>query len=242
MLDQLWKLSPPLRSPRPAWYGMMQTVQQGTHPGKSSVLFLPMIDMNPSDPSCIYSTMKFICAQARKYKFTPILTFDQPLWWKSMTIIQQATAESELKSIVLRLGGLHMQMSFLGSMGHLMAGSGLREVLETIYAENAVGHILTGKAIARAVRAHFIVDAALNVMLMSETFNIHHTQEGETRDEEEGMQEEEIRDEERPLQEEVTGQHEEMAMEFEEEEIRDDVAMDANQHLIDPDLEEAGNV
>jgi hypothetical protein len=40
-----------------------------------------------------------------------------------------------------------------------MAGSGLQEVLELIYASNAVVHILSGKAIGRAVRAHLIVDA-----------------------------------------------------------------------------------
>ena len=46
------------------------------------LLFLLIIDMNPSDLSCIiYSQMKFICAQAGRYRFTPIITFDQPLWW-----------------------------------------------------------------------------------------------------------------------------------------------------------------
>ena len=30
-----------------------------------------------------------------------------------------------------------MQMSFLGSIGHLMAGSGLQELLEVVYAGNA---------------------------------------------------------------------------------------------------------
>ncbi|KAK3752452.1 hypothetical protein QZH41_013499, partial [Actinostola sp. cb2023] len=58
-------------------------------------------------------------------------------------------------------------MSFLGSIGHLMAGSGLKELLELIYAPNAVEHMLAGKAVARAVRGHLIVDAALNAMLYS---------------------------------------------------------------------------
>jgi len=53
-----------------------------------------------------------------------------------------------------------------------MAGSGLREVLELIYAFNAVGHIMIGKAIARAVRAHLIVDAALNALLYSEALEV----------------------------------------------------------------------
>ena len=56
-LDILWKSSFMFGSQRPAWSGVMQFVQRdGDHPGKSSVMFLPMIDMNPSDASCIYST------------------------------------------------------------------------------------------------------------------------------------------------------------------------------------------
>ena len=33
-----------------------------------------------------------------------------------------------------------MEIRFLGSIGYLMAGSGLQEVLEVIYAGNAVKH------------------------------------------------------------------------------------------------------
>ena len=95
-----------------------------------------MID--PSDPSCIYTTMKFISSQARRYDATPILTFDQPLYWKALTIIQSQPDGSDLKGMVLRLGGFHMQMSFLGSIGHLMAGSGLQELLEVVFTGNAV--------------------------------------------------------------------------------------------------------
>ena len=42
-------------NPRPFWKGMMQLVHQGRHQGKSSVTFLPMIDMNPSDVTCVPS-------------------------------------------------------------------------------------------------------------------------------------------------------------------------------------------
>ena len=52
-----------------------------------------------------------------------------------------------------------------------MAASGLQEVLELVYAKKAVGHMLTGKAVARAVRGHFLVDAALNTLLVCITFN-----------------------------------------------------------------------
>ena len=166
--DLLWKASclykPPMSS---SWSGMMQAIHNGDHPGKSSVHFLPMIDMNPSDPNCVYSTLKFICEQAKRYNITPIVTFDQPLWWKAFTIINGDADSSELQSVVLRLGGLHIMMSFLGCVGHIMAQSGLQELLGTIYADNAVVHMLTGKAISRAIRAHVLLDSALNTKLFA---------------------------------------------------------------------------
>jgi hypothetical protein len=147
---------------------MMQFVHAGPHPGKSSVIFLPMIDMNPSDATCIYSTLHFISDHAKARNTTPILTFDQPLWYKAQAIILEETENSELKKVIFRLGGLHTEMSFLGSIGHLMSGSSIEDAMEAIYASNTVGHILSRKAIARAVRAHTLIDSALNGLLLSE--------------------------------------------------------------------------
>jgi len=150
----------------------MQSFHQGSHQGQSSVTFLPMIDMNPSDETCIYSTLKFVMEHARHNIRTPIITFDQPLYWKAFKIIHTEPAGSALSNVIVRLGGFHAEMSFLGSIGHLMAETGLRELFELIYASNAVDHILSGKAIARAVRAHLLVDAALNALLYSEALQL----------------------------------------------------------------------
>ena len=46
-----------------------------------------------------------------------------------------------------------------------MAGSGLQQLLEVVFAQNSVTHTLTGKAIARAVQGHFLADAILNAEL-----------------------------------------------------------------------------
>ena len=46
-------------------------------------------------------------------------------------------------------------------MGSMMKGSGLEEVLEKAYGPNVVNHIISGKAFARVLRAHFLVEAAL---------------------------------------------------------------------------------
>ena len=120
---------------------------------------------------CVYSTLKYIEDHASCYNVTPIITFDQPLWWKALMVVVTEPVGSGLRN-VLRLGGFHTEMSFLGCIGHLMAASGLQELLEVIYASNAVVHMLTGKAIARAVRGHFITDAALNALILSNTFHV----------------------------------------------------------------------
>ena len=49
---------------------------------------------------------------------------------------------SDLRGIVLCLSGFHTEMNFLGCIGHLMDSSGLQEMLESIYAPNAVIHML----------------------------------------------------------------------------------------------------
>jgi len=65
-----------------------------------------------------------------------------------------------------------MEMSFLGIIGHLMAGSGLQELLEIVYDSNSVCHMLTGKAISGAVRGHMLKDAALNTILVADAYNV----------------------------------------------------------------------
>lgn len=61
-LGILWKTSLPLlfNITPTAWAGLMQAVHQGNHKEKSSITFLPMIDVNPSDVTCISFSLKFV--------------------------------------------------------------------------------------------------------------------------------------------------------------------------------------
>lgn len=57
--------------------------------GKAEVLMLPIIDLSPTDMSCIYSTLRFVESQAKDLGVeTPVITFDQPLWIKATEIIE----------------------------------------------------------------------------------------------------------------------------------------------------------
>ena len=146
----------------------MESVLDGSHPGKSAVHIMPMIDEKSSDYSCIYTTMVTIAKEAKRYGKHPILTIDQLLYWKAMEI-QKHEKDSTVSKIVLILGSFH---SFLGSIGHLMMGTGLQLLLEQVYAENTVPHILSGKAVSRARRAHMLAVCALEGLKVAQIYDI----------------------------------------------------------------------
>jgi len=148
--------------PRPNWSGFMQHIFSDEQHSKSEVLLLPIIDLNPSDETCVYSTLIYVQSQAARLNIlTPCITFDQSLWLKAVDIIK-----TKSMNIVCRLGGFHTMMSFMGRIPTMMKGSGLEEALETVYGPNAVAHMITGKAVARALHGHFLVEAALVNKLM----------------------------------------------------------------------------
>ena len=157
-----WMFSNATR-PRPNWSGFMQHIFSGEQATpKSEVIRLPIIDLNPSDEICVYSTLLYIQSQAERLNIpTPCITFDQPLWLKAVEIIKAKSL-----NIVYRLGGFHTMMSFMGSIVSMMKSSGLEEALETAYGPNAVTHMISGKAVSRALRGHCLVEAALVNKLM----------------------------------------------------------------------------
>lgn len=139
--DLLWQVAwffASKENPRPNWSGFMQQTTCSNYIyEKATVKFLPIIDLNPSDETCINSTLHFVIKQAEKLGIpTPFITFDQPLWLKATGIIKDQNL-----NIMCRLGGFHTLMSFLGSIGKLMAGSGLEEVFEEVYAEHHLHHL-----------------------------------------------------------------------------------------------------
>jgi hypothetical protein len=56
------------------------------------------------------------------------ITFDQPLFIKAVDIVRA----SGLK-VVVRLGGFHTLMNFLGAVGGVMDGSGIDEAFQVNY-------------------------------------------------------------------------------------------------------------
>ena len=90
------------------------------------------------------------------YKAPAIVTFDLPLFIKASRIVKEQKLD-----VVVRLDGFHFLKSYHGCIDYIMEGSGLAEAMEVVYGPNTVKYILKGAAYSKALRAHFLTDAAL---------------------------------------------------------------------------------
>ena len=77
-LDLLMKIARTLRSDAPWWLGVMEAVSIGSHAGQATVRFLSMIDLHPTNMTCIYSSICFISRECERHNCTPVITYLRP--------------------------------------------------------------------------------------------------------------------------------------------------------------------
>lgn len=144
----------------PGWSGFMEEATKDLPFHRSKVICLPFINYPPSQYDTVLTSLRMANEKCRATgQKTCFVTFDQPLYIKAKEIL--ANSGPELNNVVARLGGFHLLMSFLGTIGSIMGGSGLKELFATIYAENSIDKMMSGRAYARAVRAHTLSQLAL---------------------------------------------------------------------------------
>lgn len=147
---------------QPGWHGFMYNLTNNESSCESTYIkAVPFINMDPTNMSTIYTALSFAAEQSRLQKQTCIVTFDQPLFLKASEIVTNAEMNSDIGKIVVRLGGFHLLMSFMGSIGRIMEGSGLEKLWETVYGESTVVHMMSGHAYARCVRAYTLTASSL---------------------------------------------------------------------------------
>lgn len=67
---------------------------------------------------------------------------------------------------VIRLGVVHLPMSYLGAIGYIITGSVLKDLFTTVHAENSVEKMLAGHAYDRAIHAYILCHLALGHLVM----------------------------------------------------------------------------
>ncbi len=136
---------------------------QGVKP-HTKAMYTPLIDMTPSDPT----TMKTTILEARRLtekagQVATIFTADLQLFCVGLNV-KWADPELFGENFILRLEGMHFLMSYVGAVGVLMAGSGLEKVMKAAF--GGVTKMLTGKNFPQNTRAlRIVVEQLLHEIL-----------------------------------------------------------------------------
>ena len=143
-LDAAWMIGYVLSlKPCLPWSGFMKSVTSCEHSSPSRIEVLPFINLEPSNPSTIYTALCYAQKLCDDNNLRVcIVTFDQPLYQKASEIV---ASSNQLQTVVVRLGGFHLLMSYMGSIGHIMGGSGIEDLWKCVYAKDSVAHMVTGE-------------------------------------------------------------------------------------------------
>ena len=151
---------------KPGWTSFNQK-QSTTEPNETSIGHMPIILALAHEFDTLNTVVKRCMFVSEHFGQTyTVITVDQALYCKLMEL-KWKIPDFNVKLIV-RLGGLHISMSFLKTIGKHMAGSGLYEawIESGLLGEGAAELVFSGKAYSKAMRTHKITVQALWRILM----------------------------------------------------------------------------
>ena len=151
----------------PAWSGFNAILSQSSI-SVANVRYLPFISAPPSDFSTVYTALLRLISVAKSLGQTHILvTADLAIYSKAQQIIW---SKPELQdSITMRLGGMHLIMTFIGSIGKLYGDGGLLDILTSsnVYANGTAQMMLQGKHYAKGIRGVKVAHEAMTHLYLS---------------------------------------------------------------------------
>ncbi|KAG1651526.1 hypothetical protein GQR58_026968 [Nymphon striatum] len=137
----------------PAWSGFNCLVSTTKVP-VAVIRYLPFINANPSDYSTVYTTLLKLVSIAKALGQGRILvTADLAIYSKAQQILW-TRPDAIADMITMRLGGMHLTMAFLASIGKLFGDGGLYNLLteSNVYATSTVTQMFLGKRYSRGMR------------------------------------------------------------------------------------------
>lgn len=145
--------------PTPEWTGatvVSSRADGSAHGPASHIVFGTLTDMPLSHPDTILTTLLFL---EESLQTRPFVHFSADI--QLYRVIQQIkwSNPSRLQHLIVRPGGMHILMSFVGCVGTLMNGSGLADIFSDAF--KGVTNMLNGKAWTKAIRGFRMVLTAI---------------------------------------------------------------------------------
>ena len=144
------------------WTGFNILVRSETDVSQDNIGYLPTIDAPATNMSTVFEVLRQSVQIKESLKLKSIVVvFDQALYAKAADITWKHS--ERFKSIVLRLGGFHTIVTFLGILGKRFQDAGLRDIcIESgVVTEGSVAAVLEEWKYNRAVRFHKLMYEAL---------------------------------------------------------------------------------
>lgn len=147
--DIAWLVSMHCRTeadiPQAEWSGSMfsSARESGVQPGGATrFVFGPLTDSPPTHPDTMLTTLTWIDSEMRQEN-TPYIPVSADMAIYKLIMQIKWSQPDRWKWMVVRPGGMHTIMSFIGCIGVLMDSTGLEEILGAAF--NGVSNMLNGK-------------------------------------------------------------------------------------------------
>ena len=90
--------------------------------------YCPFLQDPPTNPDVVKKALKLCMKSSEKLGLKrTVVTQDQAMYEISYTLCKENP--EDFPNLILRLGGFHLLMNYLGSVGKFMTGSGLNDIL-----------------------------------------------------------------------------------------------------------------
>ncbi len=125
--------------------------------------FCAIIYGSPSEYNTVHSVMTTVQKMMASFgQDVVVITLDEAIYSKAKEI--QCRMPEQFDNVVLRMGGFHIAMNFLATIGHIYKESGLEDLIveSGLHISSSTAAIMKGKMYNRAVRAHKLM---LEVMM-----------------------------------------------------------------------------
>ena len=151
----------------PAWSGFNSLVTEADIP-VATVRYLPFLHAPPTEFSTIYTIIRRLITIAIALgQHHVLVTADLAIYSKAQQILWEKTDLQ--KQVTMRLGGMHLVMAFLASIGKLYGDGGYQACLTSsgVYAPASSQLMVQGKHYARGIRGVKLVHEAMTHLLLA---------------------------------------------------------------------------
>ena len=151
----------------PAWSGFNALVCTKTVP-VTKIRYLPFINASPSDLSTIFATLlRLVHIFEELGRHHILITTDLAIYSNAQQIMW-SKPEPLVGKVTMRLGGMHLTMAFLASIGKIFGDGGIHNILTSpdVYAGATANQMLQGKQYARGIRGVRLAHEALSHMFL----------------------------------------------------------------------------